>query len=292
MSIQFVDWPKNGWPESFVAKVRSRIESSIRQAMNSKPASAELQQQQQQGAGSSRNASSAAAADKPDDPLSALIRGVVSVDALNLGAVAPTIAIKRITELSPSRCGLVVHFAYRGDACLSLRGVEINLDPTRVVVGSGGGGGGGGGNGGGMGRAEVVAPFFCPLTLKVKELDLSGDFRIEVLHEVAAAVAAGASEQPLPSLPGTFTEMFAALVGGDAHVADVEVGAAPPVPTKIKRKLFVQLLDDESSVLRDFSVESNFLAVPQAMDKIKNVIRAALKPTLHRFRTQGFTVDL
>jgi hypothetical protein len=361
MSFQF-NWPENGWPSEIEEKVRSSLESSIRKAMNA-------------GANNNNSNNNTQKEDQTDDddddidqeqhhqqPLSTLIRGSVTVDGLSLGTKAPTIVLKRITELTPANTSVQVHVEYRGNAWISLKGIEINLDPTRNVVGGtgggffggGGGGNGSGGSGGGGRKAEVVAPFFCPLTLKLTNLHLCGDFKVEISHEIFVA-----GETKSVPIPDSFTEMMILLMMNGNNSQEQQI----PSPV-MKRKIFLQLVatssnhhffgeqqeqddatitterrnskEDESKFggtttkkktitttsprneennnsnnksqtrgenqqdsqqnaaefIRDFSVESNFVPVPQAVEKIKGTIRAAIKPLFQKLRSQGMTIQI
>lgn len=260
------------------------------------------------------------------------MRGVVSVDALHLGTVAPTITLKRITQLTPACTGLHLHVAYAGDAWISLRGIEINLDPTMVF------GGGGGADGGG--RAEVVAPFFCPLTLKLKDLVLSGDVKVEVRHEIVVSDPSGEQQQQqqqhATTVPSTFFEMFSQQSSPPpaAPTPTSKASNTQQQPNKsndhsgkkrLQRRVLIQLLDannnnnkssssaaaasstfhhphaggaggaatgigESSEFLKQFSVDSNFVPVPQAVQKIQDTLRIALKPLMQKFRKEGFTL--
>lgn len=249
------------------------------------------------------------------------MRGKVTVDGLSLGKVAPKIVLKRIFDLSPGRSGLLLHVEYKGDAWVSVKGIEINLDPTRVFVA------GGSGLSGGR-RAEVVAPFFCPLTLKLSDLHLCGDVKIEVSHEVvessASSTGCGSDNNDNNSgssssssscgtstfVPDTFTEMFLGKLGlstsfSSSLSSSTMTTMATTATTRqqqqqqqhqqrrtvIKRKVFVQLMSEEEFI-RDFNVESNFIPVPQAVETIKNTIRAATKPLFQKLRSQGMSFQV
>jgi hypothetical protein len=119
MSFQFF-WPENGWPSEIEEKVRSTLESSIRKAMN---ASNNNQSETTMSNNQKADDNNEDGDDDEDDeqqqqpqPLSTLIRGSVTVDGLSLGTKAPTIILKRITELSPAQTSLQVHVEYKGDA--------------------------------------------------------------------------------------------------------------------------------------------------------------------------------
>ena len=48
----------------------------------------------------------------------------------------------------------------------------------------------------------------------------------------------------------------------------------------------------EEDFINDFNVDSNFGAVPQAVEKIKGTIRAAVRPLFQGLRSKGMTVQL
>jgi hypothetical protein len=337
MSLQ-IEWPTNGWPDAVVERVRAAIEGAIRKAMNpSAPSS---------GSGGSGAPPTASSAPSSDSRLAALMRGTVTVDGLSLGSVAPEVSLRRIVELSPARSAIVARIAYRGDAWLSMRGIEINLDPTRAFApASPDADAAPSGQAGAMSDAAavVVAPFFCPLTLRIKDMALRGDLRVEVYHEPVDAAAAAASagsasagagagaDAAARAVPLTFTQLF---LGDPTQPQQQQhppgdAGATTPARPAFRRRMLVQLIDDQvvasagggggagggavgsashaasaggggggggsgddDGFVRDFSVESNFVPVPQAVAKIKGTIRAALKPLFQRLRSPGLSFDL
>jgi hypothetical protein len=71
-------------------------------------------------------------------------------------------------------------------------------------------------------------------------------------------------------------------------VPDGHHGQEDGAPT-LRRTLRVQAFENP---FRDFSIESNFAAVPVALGLIKDLLRAAILPAVDVIRTKGIAVDL
>lgn len=239
--------------------------------------------------------------------LSTLVRGVVTIEQLSLGKVAPKITLKRILELSPGRSGLVVRVEYCGDAFMSLRGIDLNLDPSRAVVP------GGGGLRGARG-AEFVSPNFVPLALTLSDLHISGDLKIEVYHEQEEIKTTEKNDiqnqnqetrSTATFVPDTFTEMFLGKLGlGIPTSANNKNSSSKnavnnsnttknstrteKTESKIRRKLFIQLVSQDE-FLKDFNA---VFPAPEAIEIIKKMIQTVSNQFFQGLRTRGLTVSL
>ncbi|ESL06764.1 hypothetical protein TRSC58_05558 [Trypanosoma rangeli SC58] len=131
------EWPKT-WPTESKEVIRVSIEQAIRKAMSG-------------GA-------------------NAQLRGTVIVDELNLGSVAPEIALNGIRELSAEHTAIIVKVRYRGDFSVRLRGLEINLDTV--------------GAGTEESDANFALPFFCPFEMTLQDIYIDGMVSIELFQEL------------------------------------------------------------------------------------------------------------
>ncbi|RNF03778.1 hypothetical protein TraAM80_05624 [Trypanosoma rangeli] len=131
------EWPKT-WPTESKEVIRVSIEQAIRKAMSG-------------GA-------------------NAQLRGTVIVDELNLGSVAPEIALNGIRELSAEHTAILVKVRYHGDFSVRLRGLEINLDTV--------------GAGAEDSDANFALPFFCPFEMTLQDIHIDGMVSIELFQEL------------------------------------------------------------------------------------------------------------
>ncbi|ORC89846.1 uncharacterized protein TM35_000101140 [Trypanosoma theileri] len=100
----------------------------------------------------------------------AQIRGVVSVDELNMGCIPPEIALSSIRVLSAEHTAIMVKVRYNGDFSVRLRGLEINLDTVGASAEEA--------------DANFALPFFCPFEMTLQDIRLDGMISIEVFHEM------------------------------------------------------------------------------------------------------------
>ncbi|RNF17500.1 uncharacterized protein Tco025E_04810 [Trypanosoma conorhini] len=131
------EWPKT-WPTASKEVIRVSIERAIRKAMSG--------------------------------GTNAQIRGTVIVDELNLGSVAPEIALSGIRKLSAEHTAIMVKVRYRGDFSVRLRGLEINLDTV--------------GAGAEESDANFALPFFCPFEMTLQDIHIDGMVSIELFQEL------------------------------------------------------------------------------------------------------------
>ncbi|KAH9582321.1 hypothetical protein LSM04_002106 [Trypanosoma melophagium] len=100
----------------------------------------------------------------------AQIRGVVSVDELNMGCIPPEITLSGIRVLSAEHTAIMVKVRYNGDFSVRLRGLEINLDTVGASAEEA--------------DANFALPFFCPFEMTLQDIRLDGMVSIEVFHEM------------------------------------------------------------------------------------------------------------
>ncbi|EAN96164.1 hypothetical protein C3747_6g303 [Trypanosoma cruzi] len=131
------EWPKT-WPTESKEVIRISIERAIRKAMSG-----------------GKNAQ---------------IRGVVSVDELNLGCIPPEISLNGIRELSVEHTAIMVKVHYHGDFSMRLRGLEINLDTVGASAEEA--------------DANFALPFFCPFEMTLRDIQIDGMVSIEIFHEL------------------------------------------------------------------------------------------------------------
>ena len=135
MSLEW-EWPTS-WDPQFVRSLEQQIQDLIRDAMG-----------------------------KNQPPQ---LRGDVIVHHLNLGRIPPDISIKEILHVSGNTTKMELAVKYEGDASISLKGLEINLDTCTPS----------GGDGEHQGDANHLMPFFCPFTMTMHKLVLEGCIMVE-----------------------------------------------------------------------------------------------------------------
>jgi hypothetical protein len=191
MSLEW-EWPAE-WDAEFVDGLKENLQGKLRAAMEHGSSS------QQQ------------------------MRGSVVVESLCLGTVPPALVLKRVVNVSPTKTTLEVHMAYRGDASIGLKGLEINLDscaqPEDATAGD----------------SNHSLPFFCPFEVTVKNLELDALLQVEITHTF--------SKRPPP--PSTAHALPAHIV------ADTTLGTpagAASVPGRRLADLFADVATPPGSV--------------------------------------------
>lgn len=149
MALVF-DWPKT-WDPAFEAATRGQVQQRLRDAM-------------------------AGAAGMP-------IRGSAVVEELSFGSVAPDVKVTRIDEAGPRSTRIEVLFRYAGDACISVRGLEINLDLSSPSVGRGDRPDASFDRRS-AGDANHSMPFFCPFGARIHTIVLEARLNVELRHDI------------------------------------------------------------------------------------------------------------
>jgi hypothetical protein len=162
MSLEW-EWPKT-WDPVFVGDLQLRIQNLIREAM-SKHTSAQL-------------------------------RGAVVVDELNLGSQPPEIALKEILHASATTTKMELLVRYKGDASITLKGLEINLDSTSTATPEFED----------LGRGNPTAAFFCPFEMTMHSIHLEGCIVVEWRQHLVKVskrtpLGKGAEAEQRPLLP-------------------------------------------------------------------------------------------
>jgi len=225
-----------------------------------------------------------------------LVRGCIEIEDLCFGSGPPTVALRRIHELTETRLKIDVYVGYQGDGSVKLRGLDINLD----------------------GCANVE--FFCPFEMTLCDVRVEDTLTVEVVRIGGTPETSSTPEipaapikphhphhrSPAPlwgphhgarllrpiSTPGIAMALASAMAPAPSQQTAPVAPLPPPHPPAAgvgKQQITIRLWDNP---LKEFRVKSNFSTISGAEKKVEATLRSILNPAMESMKLHGIKFEI